>query len=302
MRSRSILIQWVCPSILGALLASCGESVRQPNLVEEAASKSPPPGLSKAGPAADRRPAVRFQRSKYASSPTSAGGANLDLLETPEERERALQIISRLEAVWGNRTAVGNLMAEARLLETNAILRVAEKLAGHPDEDIRAEAVMLADGSTSTAVLKLLGEVMKDPSPDVRRLAMESALRVEDPATRSVINQGLLDEDLGVRQLAFHVAMNQQEEIRQDVVMRALESPLADLAAAALVEAEAKPSKAMLPKVIEALGHSSAEVREQANEMLTLWFHENFSGPDQAAQWWRQNAGTYDDDLVYSAP
>lgn len=242
---------------------------------------------------------MSFQRSKYASSPGTAFSTNFDLPETEEERLEALRLVEKLVPSWGNVEAIRDVMAEARLLETNAILRLAEKLMEHPNEDIRAEALMLADGATSIASLKLFEQAMRDASADIRRLAMELAQQMSDPAVRGLVNMGLGDDDQGVRQLAFHLAMNQRDDIRHEVVSRALQSPLEDLAMAGMVEAEAMPGKAVLPRVIESLGHSSPEVRERAHEMLTLLFHEEFISSQHAANWWKENQQDYDEDLVY---
>jgi hypothetical protein len=282
---------------LSALLLGCGPDNQVASPETQTANGA---GSANGDKKSKRHSTVSFHRSKYASLSAGPASADFDLTETAQEREQALRIIERLDASWGNGEAVKDLMAEARLLETNAILRVAEKLMSHPDEDIRAEALMLADGATSTASLKLFSDAMTDSSADIRRLAMETALQLVDPATRGLIDLGLQDGDQGVRQLAFHLAMNQHDELRQDVVSQSLGSFQEDLALAALVEAEAMPSKRILPQVVQSLAHASPEVRESAQEMLSLLFHEDFTSAEQAAAWWKANASQYDEDLVFN--
>lgn len=292
-RSAKVLLPFIL--IVAHLSCEKKEPMDRPQIQETKKSESVSSKIQQ-----QRHTTVSFQRSKYASTFPSPAAGSFDLPETAEERELALAIIRRLELSWGDGEAVRDLMAEARLLETNAILRVAEKLMDHPDEDIRAEALMLADGAGSTAAMKLFTTAMGDTSPDIRRLAMETAQQLIDPSTRGLIETGLGDVDQGVRQLAFHLAMNQQEEIRQEAIVYSLSSPTEDLALVGMVEAEATPSKALLPKVIEALSHPSLEVRESAHEMLALMFHETFENAELAKQWWRENSNQYDDDLVFS--
>ncbi len=296
-RARRPLHGALLPAVLPLLLlAACDRTERQ-------AGSVPPAGERASGDAGlklnrqHKLPASHFMRGKFTGS-ISLDPTGSDAVETGEERRRAEALIARLQ---GGQTSPGQareIMAEARQLDTAAVLRVAEPLLQHADEDVRAEALMLADGASTTAALPLLRHGLQDASPDIRALAMEAVRQINDPAVQPLVDAGLDDPSEAVRQFALQAGSGQDGQIREDTFLKALASPHEDLALAALAEAEATPDKNILPHVIGALGHKSAEVRESAHEMLFLLLGESFSSASQARAWWAANKSKFDDDLV----
>lgn len=288
--------QAVSAALLPLLLAACGKAARRSG--EDAAGGEKPAGVAALKNSHQQRlPATHFMRGKYAGS-IRLDPTGVDAAETDEERRRAEALVARLRDGRLPAGQAREIMAEARQLDTAAVLRVAEPLLQHPDEDVRAEALMLADGAASAAALPLLWRGLQDTSADIRALAMETALQVSDPAVQPLVDAGLNDPSEAVRQFALQTGANQDGQIRDDTIVKGLASPHEDLALAALAEAEATPGKSILPHVIGVLDHKSAEVRESAHEMLFLLLGESFSSAAQARAWWAANQGKFDDDLV----
>lgn len=279
------------------LLAACGKASRETVTSKEPASTAAGEVL-KGGSHQQRLPATHFMRGKYTGS-IRLDPSGSDAEETNEERVRAGALVARLQGGRSSASQARDIMTEARQLETAAVLKVAESLLkDHPDEDVRAEALILADGATTRAALPLLWQGMQDQSPDIRALAMDTARQVSDPAVAQLVEAGLTDPSEAVRQFALQAGANQDGQIRDDAILKGLASPHADLSLAALAEAEATPSKSVVPHVMNALGHQSAEVRESAHEMLFLLLGESFGSPQQAQAWWFSNQGKFDEDLV----
>lgn len=285
-------------ALVSLLVTSCGD--HKP----DAASGSPHAAASSSegadAPRYHRRkrlPATEFSRGAYAGSIRLAP-AGVDAEETEEEKRLADALVARARGGQITPQAARDLMADARQLQTRAILRVAEALMGSPDEAVRAEALMLADGATSAAAVPLLWRGLADSSPDIRSLAMETAQQLEDKSIQPFVEAGLQDDNEAVRQFAMQAGARQESQTRVDTIVKGLGSTHADVALAALAEAQASPSKSLLPHVIKALGHRSTEVKEAAHEMLFLLLGESFSSAGQAGSWWSANQNLFDDDLV----
>ena len=282
------------------LLSSCGEQT--PGGPNAASTSTTTPSEASDAQRYQRRkrlPATQFSRGAYAGSIRLAP-AGVDEAETEDEKRKADALVAR--ARGGNITsqAARDLMAEARQLQTSAILRVAEALLGSPDEAVRAEALMLADGATGPAAVPLLWRGLGDQSPDIRALAMETAQQLEDASIQPFVEAGLQDDNETVRQFALQAGTRQESQTRTNTIVTGLNSAHADVALAALAEAQAAPSKNLLPHVIKTLGHRSPEVKEAAHEMLFLLLGESFSSANQAGSWWSAHQNLFDDDLVLS--
>jgi hypothetical protein len=240
---------------------------------------------------------VSYERSKYSVGLTGSGGEFVPVSE--EERKLHARLIERLEKSQGRREVFEEVLAEARSMESELILAVAMQVMESPDAAIRAQGLMLIDGVSDGVVLPLIAKGYGDEDLDVRQLAMETALAVRSPEVEGLVVQGLADADETIRQTAFQVGLNQEGEVAERALMNGMASPYEDLGLAALAMAENELSKKLLPSVIQALDHRSAEVREAAREMMYFFFHENFSSRGDAAAWWAKNQKDYADNLVY---
>ncbi len=283
-----------------AFSVSCGGKRADESAAAAAAKARQEEGLNGAAARFNRRkklPATLFSRGNYSGSIRLAP-SGVDAEETAEEKRRALELAARARGGQISADEARALMADARQLETSAILRVAESLMDSADEAVRAEALMLADGATGPTAVPLLWRGLSDASPDIRALAMETAQQLNEPAIQPFVDAGLEDASEAVRQFALQAGTKQEGQMRLDSIVKGLASPHADVAMAALAEAQASPGKNLMPHVIGALGHRSTEVRETAHEMLFLLLGESFSNAAQAGRWWSSNHRLFDDDLV----
>jgi hypothetical protein len=215
-----------------------------------------------------------------------------------EDYAQAKSLLERLSSGPVPADLARDVMAEARMIEGEAVFDVIGRLMEHPDEEVRAEAMTMLDGVDTPKAGDLLKKGLMDESDDIRRLAMESAQNQQGEIARELVEAGLVDGDAGVRQMSLFLAMKQGEEYREQTILKAMPSQYADLALSALAEAEATPNPRYVPGWIQSLGHPNAEVREVAREILFFQFHESFDSPDQARKWWQDNQNQYDQDLV----
>jgi hypothetical protein len=243
---------------------------------------------------------VEYERSKYSPSVQPTGAEFGEITE--DEKEMAKTLLGRLDAAGGRRQVYEKALEEARLLTSELILDLAFKILESPDADIRAQGLMLVDGITDEKVVSLLEKGFQDADLDVRQLAMETALILKSPKVENLVVKGLGDNDQTIRQTAFQLGLNQEGEMAERTLVSSIQSPHQDLGMAGLTMAENQLSKGLVPTVFGALSHPSAEVRENAKDMLFFFFHRDFSSPAQAESWWRENQQHYDDQMVYEGP
>lgn len=286
--------------LAASLLPSACEKSETVSAPADSAPQPIPHGMVKRQKSG-RTPLVAARLSRYGGDPSLSG---LEIgAETPEETAEASRLLALLHHVEGmSAQNARDILVQARSLQSNAILRVAARLMDHPDEEVRAEALLLADGVNTADALPLVEKAMAESSPDMRRLAMEIAVPIQDAAVMPLIESALADADEGVRVLAMHAGMNQEQSLRWRIIERALDSPHPDLVLAALSEADATPSKNAIPRIIRTLSHPSPEVRELASEILSFLAHQPLTDTASAHRWWQSAAASFDDDLVYQDP
>lgn len=244
---------------------------------------------------------VTFERGRYYTPTVTNDAARTFAPASDEERRRAQALRNELRKAK-NLQEIQQHLAEARTLESDAMLGVVQDLQKHGDAEVRTLALTLIEGVNSPAVVAPLRNALSDSSAEVRIQAMEVAQHVVDPALRDVLLQAMEDENISVRQLALQAARNQGPEFYELAVARAATSPKEDLAAAGLALIEATPSKKTIGLVMRGLDHVSPKVRDQAHEMLFLTTHQSFPTSASAQAWWKQNAAAFDDDLVITDP
>jgi hypothetical protein len=268
------------------LLTHCGD---RPEKVAE--TKEMPEVSSRQG-----REVAVFEQSRYGGL-LSGGGKTL-LPASADERELARALLTKLRSEGLGGQAALSVLAEARVMETEAILEVIQALLASPEADIRAQALMMLDGAESGSVLPVLEKGLDDADLDVRRLAMELALTVQSPMVEKMVNQGLVDADETIRQTALQVGLRQGGALADRTLASGIASAHEDLGAASLALLENELNKARLPLALSALEHPAESVREDARDMLFFLFHERFPDRATAAAWWQQNQARYDPDLV----
>lgn len=294
------------PSIFGPKLAIAGLGF----LVLAAAAyyawspeSAPPPAPTPVTPPskAEARSVVSFDRGRYYTPSVTQGSGRAFAPPSADEDALAAALVERLNKAK-NLNAIQDLLAEARSLESAAILKVVDALQSHSDPEVRTLALTLIEGVDSPTLRSTLSKALKDASADVRIQALEVAQHMVDPEMAEIFYGAMEDSHLSVRQLALQAALNQRTDIRDNAIARAATSPQADLAQAGLSFLEATPKKQNIDLVFRALDHANASVREQAHEILFLTLHESFKGSGAARSWWQQNQSAFDDDLVITDP
>lgn len=279
--------------LLGATLSSCGDNGNE-------ASKAAAEKKSREMAPLDRS-VVTFERGRYYTPTVANDAARTFSAVTDDERRLAAEVRRELKKARGL-AEIQQHLADARTLESQALLDVVDDLLKHADAEVRTLALTLIEGVNSPAVVPPLRDSLTDSGVEVRIQAMEVAQHVVDPAIREVLLQAMEDENVSVRQLALQAARNQGAEFNELAVARAATSPKEDMAAAGLTLIEASPSKKTVNLVMRGLDHPSERVREQAHEMLFLTMHQSFPNAAAAQTWWKQNQTAFDDDLVIVDP
>ena len=129
---------------------------------------------------------VTFERGRYYTPSISNEAARSFSEATEEERRRAEEV---RKALRGAKTIeqIQRELAEARTLESAALLDVVSDLMKHSDPMVRTLALTLIEGINSPALVNPLREAFADPSAEVRIQAMEVAQHLIDPAVRDLI-------------------------------------------------------------------------------------------------------------------
>ena len=244
----------------------------------------------------DRGQVTTYERGRFSSLLTGAGRSWMPTND--EEKELAESLLNRLKASGLERKVAEAVLAEARVMQTEAVLEVVKALLQSSDAEIRAQALMMLDGSETGVVLPLLEQGLADADVEVRRLAMELAWTVQSPMVEKLVSRGLQEGDETIRQTALQVGLRQGGVIAERTLAAGLGSGYEDLGAASLALLENDLGKSRMPLAFGALDHPSAAVREDARDMLFFLFHERFPDRATAASWWEQNHARYDEDLV----
>ena len=197
---------------------------------------------------------------------------------------------------------VQELLSDARTLESTALLDVASQLHTHTDPEARILGLTLVEGFDSPDIVSLVNRAMKDANDDVRIEAMEVAQHVTDASVYPLLLAAMEDGNLSVRQLALQTATSRPDEIKSQAIARAATSTFEDMANAGLAHLEARPSKMSISLAMRALDHTHQSVRQQAHELLFLTTHQSFRSHADAQAWWTRNQDAFDDDLVIIDP
>lgn len=284
-------------AVVCLMLSSCGEKQVTTATSSETKEQN---HLVKANQA---DPVVRYSQGRF-SNPGQQLGAKAGKvpLATPEERTKAKHLAERVKSQLGNRQIEQELRASAAALETDAVVEVAKALLDSPHADTRAEAINLLAGSDSEGTVALLTQAFGDSDADVRQLAFQSAAILLPETLESALLTGMDDDEIGVRQAAFQAATAQAGPVADKAVQKGVVSRNPDISLAALTHLEVSMRKTEVPTVINALGHSSPQVRELASEILGTLTYQTFAAAPQASQWWQDNHHHFDQDLVVTNP
>lgn len=275
------------------LLSGCGKKR------EETAAALPEPAGKELAPVT--RSVVTYERGRY-YTPSASNAAGRSFTEVTEEERRRAEEVRKALSGAKSIDEIQRELAEARTLESAALLEVVSELMKNQDPMVRTLALTLIEGINAPELVNPLREAFADPSADVRIQAMEVAQHVMDPGLREPLLNLMEDEHMSVRQLALQAARNQGEDFAALAIARAATSEREDMAMAGLALIEASPAKKNLELVMRGLSHSSAKVREQAHEMLFLTTHQSFKTQAEAQNWWKVNQSAFDDDLVILQP
>jgi HEAT repeat protein len=274
--------------LLTFLLSGCGDDKPEPPVTAQ-------PSVKPVAPV--DRSVVTYERGEYYTPSVSNHAARAFTDISAEEMKTAKQVRENLRGM----TDIGEIqqqLAEARMLESVALMDVVDDLLAHQNPDVRTLALTLIEGINAPQVVQALRRVAKDPSDDVRIQVAEVAQHVVDPSIYDLLLDMMEDENISVRQLALNAARNQGEAAEAQAIARAATSPREDMAAAGLTLIEARPSKKTIDLVMRGLDHNSVNVRQQAHEMLFLVTHQSFNNAAAARAWWRIHQNVFDDDLV----
>lgn len=280
-------------SVLLLLLAAGLTSCREKPVAVASSEEADVPGYR-----VHRSSVVEYRRGRGFSAASSNVRSNATFAPTTSEETRAAHALAgRLNAAT-TRKEVADVFAEARALQSDALLNVVKAAMQKADEDTKVEALTMIDGVDSPAITPLLASALRDPSLEVRLQAMEAAQKLQGEGVKDLALTAMQDEDLNVRQLGFDTGTKQDPETREEIIRTAALSPNEDLALASMALLEASPSKNTIATVIGALGHTKPKVREQAHEMLFLLLKQDFKSTSAAKTWWQQYQGAFDDNLV----
>lgn len=279
---------------------SCDKSPSPPIVSEEAGADAPRLGSRR--DLEQARSALSVARRSRFGSGARIGAAEDAERDRPtaEELEEVRRLLEGFDPKTTSPEAAKAILIDARALETDAVLEVGQRLMDHPDPGVRAEALILADGATTASALPLLKRGFADSDVEIRRLALEMGMDVKDPAMLELVHAGLADADEDIQKLAWHIGMNQEGEARWALIREGMNSSSPETALAALAEADATPSRDMIPNMLPALEHPHEQVRELAHEILFLTFQQSFTTAAEAAAWWAKNQGQYDENLVFT--
>lgn len=275
--------------LLALCLTGCGDEKPEPQKAETQTGQKEFAPLD--------RSLVTYERGRYYTPSVTNDAARSFAELTEDEKRRAEEVRKALRSA-GSIDEIQQQLADARTLESAALLDVVDDLLKHDDPLVRTLALTLIEGINSPELARPLRDAFADPSADVRIQAMEVAQHVVDPALCDLLLNMMDDEHISVRQLALQSARNQGEDFAEHAINRAATSPKEDMAMAGLALIESNPSKRTIGIVMRGLDHQSAKVREQAHEMLFLATHQSFKSRAEAQAWWKQYQAAFDDSLV----
>lgn len=246
------------------------------------------------------RGGIEFRRGIFLQQPLDEDGLPpaRRFGELPEDLKKDLESFIALAKTTPARDEALNLIDQARDLNSIEILSLIEILLKHPDRDVRGNALSLLEGIDNPKALGVIASGLSDSDVDIRLQAVEAIGRITSSESAPILQDAFADDDLSVRQLAFQAAQRLDDATRRSLVEKAIQSPYEDLAMAGICVLEAEPSKSTAPILMDALANPSEFVRERAHDILFMTFHEEFTTPTEAKDWWNTNHRRYDESLV----
>ena len=296
-------------------LCGCGDSPEETQASETRIQASPskpkasaPP--RKASPKHKPRPVdtaggLRFTPGAFSSLKMEPGdGDTVTRTFSESNPDHDAEAEALLSSIQSNRSKENCLDAIARLsvLETPRVVKVVENLLSHPEAEVRGLALGLLEGVQDASIRPMLDLALRDRDPDVRMRAIDILSSAPHDSPDALLIRAIEDRDANVRASAL-LAGNQLESAgRQRVLEKAAASLQPEIAIAALQVLDAEPRKSNVPLFIKALSHPSPDVKEAAQDMLSLTFYDEFPDAAAAARWWTANQHRYSNTLEELKP
>ncbi|WP_193211989.1 HEAT repeat domain-containing protein [Luteolibacter marinus] len=168
---------------------------------------------------------------------------------------------------------------------------------GNYSAEVRARAVEMLAGNTSAAILPLLELARKDAGEAERIQIVMAAARVRDRKVVDFIAGAFDDSSANVRFSGLDAADLLSADHKGRLFARAMLGRHSDVALAGLAELEVDASLASMPLILQGLSAPLPEVREETLSTLGFLLDEDFSDPEQAKSWWKENERHFDRDL-----
>jgi HEAT repeat protein len=297
--------RWFVLAVAAALSLACcrkGSVARTETPEAQVGDTAPPPSKSASfgrDPNDIRGLHLPFRRSRFADGLDAQPGKALEPLADgdTEMDARVAQLLSELgpdpsPAAWSG------FLVQLDDLPSTRVIEIVRKLLDHPNIEVRAQALTVLDGHEAPGIVAVAEQAMKDRDTDIRLLALEVVEGIQAPAMEGLLLRSLNDADPAVKQLALQVSLSQPGPVRHRALLAASAAPQPEIALASLAVMEAEVTKGFIPSFIDALGHSSPEVREVSRDFLALSLHHTFDSAAQARQWWATHQHRFSNDLV----
>ncbi len=296
------------------LLCGCGErpepSAAAATAETKVAPTKAPPPQRKVSPKYKPRPldtsaGLKFTPGAFSGITPEPGATHpATRIFTNADPGQDAEVASILASIQSDSSKQNGLEAIARLsaLETPQVFTAVDKLLSHPETEVRGLALGLLEGVQDAAVRPLVERALRDRDPDVRLRAIDILASAAHEAPDNLLIRALEDRDANVRASAMLAGNQLEPPARQRVLERAAASLQPEIAITALQLLDAEPNKSNVPLFIKALSHPAAEVREAAQDMMSLTFYDEFPDAATAARWWSANQHRFSNTLEELKP
>jgi HEAT repeats len=168
-----------------------------------------------------------------------------------------------------------------------------------PDREVRLRAVdLLVAAKDNPSILQLLGTAQSDPDMEVRREAAVALANspLKDNLTPYLL-RGASDMDPEVREASIQAAWSLTPEQRDGFIAQSVNSSEPDVSSAAFDMLQHERSAKTVALLLNVYATNDTTRIQQANQVMSGLVDQTFDNAAEAAEWWRDHQGDYNDDL-----
>jgi len=167
------------------------------------------------------------------------------------------------------------------------------------DREVRLRAVnLLVASKDNAAILPLLAIAQRDVDAEVRRDALaalnNSSLTVN---LTPYLLSGAIDGDEEVRSSLVETAWSLSPGQRDEFIAQAVHSSWQDVSSSAFEMLKHESSRKTVELLLNVYATNNITQIKNANDVMDALVNQTFSNATEAAAWWQQNQGNYQDDL-----